>query len=174
MIFQRTCSLLATHYSLLVRSGKLPEKPDVILVEVTDIIDAVEKHREALEAHAEGVAAPDIGVVADGAEDGGIDHAAAADLDPFLVDLGQVAGFEIDLEARLGVPEVMWAEAGLGVLAEKRRENVVEQGLEVADRDVFVDVETLELMKIGRVGRVGGVTAVDASRGNDADRGARP
>ena len=47
--------------------------------------DAVEVHGEALEAHAEGVAAPDLGVVAHGGEHGGVDHAAAADLDPLLV-----------------------------------------------------------------------------------------
>ncbi len=61
---------------------------------MADVGDAVEHHGDALDTHAEGEAGDLFGVVGvvrgvelaaffgDGGEDGGVDHAAAEDLDP--------------------------------------------------------------------------------------------
>src|SRR4051812_40001285 len=117
--------MLATPHS--PRSGKLFQETEVVLIEVTDVIDAVHEHREALEAHAEGVPTPDISVVTDGVENRRIDHPTAADFDPFLLHLRKVPCREIDLEARLGVAEIVRAEAGLCLSPEQRGEDVVEQ-----------------------------------------------
>ena len=116
------------------------------MVEVADVIDAVEEHREAFDAHAERVAAPNVRVIADGLEHCRIDHAAAADFDPWPLHFREMRGGEVDFEAGLGVAEVVRAETRLGVFAEERREDVVEQRLQVADGDVLVDVEALELV----------------------------
>ena len=83
---------------------------------------------------------------------------------------GRCFARQIDLEARLGVAEIVRAETGLRVLAEQRGENVIEQRLQVAHRDVLVDVEAFELVEIRRVRGVGGVAAVNAARRDDADR----
>ena len=76
---------------------------------------------------------------------------------------------EIDLEAGLGVAEVVRAETGLRIFAEERGEDVVEERLQVADGDVFIDVETLELVEVGGVRGVGGVAAIHAAGRDDAD-----
>ena len=47
---------------------------------------------------------------------------------------------------------------------------VLDVGLEVGERDVAVDVESLDLVEAGAVGRVGGVAAVGSARGDNADR----
>src|SRR5690606_40026603 len=39
-------------------SGKLPQEAKVVLVEIADVIDAVDHHGEPFEAHAEGVSTP--------------------------------------------------------------------------------------------------------------------
>ena len=50
------------------------------MIEVTDVIDAVHEHGQSLEAHAEGITAPDFRIVADAFENGGINHAAYAEV----------------------------------------------------------------------------------------------
>src|ERR1043166_3425068 len=110
-------SLPATRYCL----GKLFQESQIVLVEIADVIDAVEEHREPLEAHAEGVAGPDFRIVAHGLEDRRIDHAAAADFDPLLLHLRQMRCAQIDFEARLGIAEVVRTETRLRLLAEQRR-----------------------------------------------------
>ncbi len=71
--------------SLLVQThAELAEAADVVLAEEAEIGDAVKHDGDALEAEAEGVAGVLLGIVADLAEDLGIDHAAAADFQPFL------------------------------------------------------------------------------------------
>src|SRR5690606_23811877 len=89
-------------------SGELAQETDVVVDEVADVGDAVQDHRQAVEAHAEGEAGHGLRIekqvaagLADGAEHGRIDHAAAGDLDPaVLASLG--LKLDVDLEARLG------------------------------------------------------------------------
>src|SRR6185437_15930260 len=61
---------------------KLLQEPQVVLVEEADILDAPLEEREPLDADAKREAGVAFGVVADGFEHGGMDHAAAEDLDP--------------------------------------------------------------------------------------------
>ncbi len=168
--FAATLSMLDSRSSLL-SSGKLPEESQVVLVEVADVIDAVEHHGEALEAHAEGVAGPGRGIIANGLIHGWVDHAAAADFNPLLVHLGQVPGGEVDLETGFGVAEVVRTEPRLGVGAEERGKDVVKQRLEVADGHVLVDIEAFKLVEVGAVGGIGGVAPERAAGRHDAHRG---
>src|SRR5690348_14665882 len=76
-------AMLATRCSpLSTFSGKLPEKPQVVLVKVANVIDAVEQHRQTLESHAECVAAPLVRVITDAGKNRRINQPAAANLDP--------------------------------------------------------------------------------------------
>ena len=138
-------------------SGKLLQEADVVLVKVADVIDAVEQHREPFETHAESITRPDFRIITDPGKNRGVNHAAATDFNPLLLNFWQMFRAQIDFEAGFGVAEIMRAETRLGIFAQKRFEDVIQQGLEVAHRDVFVDVQTFELMEISRVRRIGGI-----------------
>ena len=83
---------------------------------------------------------------------------------------GRCFAAEIHFEARLGVSEIVRTKTRLRVLAEQRREDVVEQRLQVAHRDVLVDVQALELVEVRAVRRIGRVAAINAPGRDDADR----
>src|ERR1700689_2131236 len=61
-----------------------PAEPDVAVVGVADLVDAVGEHQRALDAEPERETAVPVGVDAAGDEHPGVDHAAAGDLDPAL------------------------------------------------------------------------------------------
>src|SRR5262245_35441591 len=65
-----------------VASYKLSQEAEVVLEEEADVVDAVLQHGHALHAHAEGPPRDLFRVVADVAEDLGMDHARAEDLQP--------------------------------------------------------------------------------------------
>src|SRR5688500_14287675 len=109
---------------------ELFQKAEVVLIEVPDVIDAVEEHRQALETHAEGVAAPDFGIVAHTGEHRGINHAAAANLDPFLLHLREMIRTQVHFETWFGVTKIMRTETRLGVPPQQRCEDVIEQRLQ--------------------------------------------
>jgi len=136
---------------------------------ITDIIDAVE-HREALQAHAERIAGPNLGVIADAGKDRGINHTAAADFNPFFFDFRQMLGAQIHLKARFRVAKIVRAETGFRLLAQQRLKNVVQKGLQVANGDVLVHIEALQLVEICRMRGVGGIAPIDPARRNDPDR----
>src|SRR3954453_91434 len=94
-------------------------EPLVTLVEVADVGDAVPEHQRPLDAHAEREPAVAVGVHTAGDEDRGVDHAAAAPLDPALggadaaglaAGLGRGAAaleaLQVELCRRLGEREV--------------------------------------------------------------------
>ena len=97
-------------------------------------------------------------------------HAAAGDLEPFLAHLADERTAEIDLEARFGVGKVVWPESQLHFLAKQFLEDKLHRALEVANGDVFVDVQPLNLMKSGVVRGVCCVPAINAARHDDAHR----
>ena len=101
-------------------------------------------------------------------EDGGIDHAAAGDLDP-AVGGAEGAGFDVHLEARLGEGEEVRAEAELGVGAEELAEEEFERAFEVGDADAFGDVEAFHLVELREVRGVDLVAAIGGAGGDDAD-----
>jgi len=114
-----------------VALGELFEEAHIAGVEVADVGDAVEHHRDALDTHAEGKAGDLFGVVGvvgwvyfsalcgDGGEDGGVNHAAAEELDPAGVLALAAAGAaaedaaDLDVGTGFGEGEERWEEAGL-------------------------------------------------------------
>src|SRR5581483_10559318 len=86
--------------------SKLLEEAHVVLNEETDIAYPVFPHRDSFDAEAEGPAGIEFGVDADGFEDVGVNHAAAAELDP----LALVLEPDIHLGRWLGEGEEAGAE----------------------------------------------------------------
>ena len=153
----------------------MAEEAEVVFDEVADVGDAVEDHGEAVEAEAEGEAGDFGGIeegvfaaLADGFEDGGIDHAAAGDFDPAIL-FAFGFEFDVDFEAGFGEGEEVGAETDGGFGAEDFAEEVFEGALQVGEGDVFVDVEAFELIEDGEVSGVDFVAAVGGSGGDDAD-----
>src|SRR4051794_6066403 len=65
-----------------VPSSELVEEPRVVLVEQADVVDPVSTHAEPFDAQPEREPGDLVGVVADGPEDVGVDHAGPPHLDP--------------------------------------------------------------------------------------------
>ena len=97
---------------------ELIQEPQVVFVEQADVGDAVFAHSEAFDAEAEGPAGVFFAVDADGVEDVGVNHAAAAHLDPAFF-AGFVGQKQIDLGAWFGEGEEAGAEPPFGVAAEE-------------------------------------------------------
>ena len=129
----------------------------------------VAQHREALDAHAEGVALPARRVDAAGGQHVRVHHAAAEDLEPagLLADAaaGAVAehALDVDLGRRLGEREVRRPEAQAARLLEELLGEAGEHALEVREADVLVEHEALDLVEHRRVRHVR-VAAVDRAR----------
>ncbi len=160
---------------MVARCLELAEEAEVVFDEVADVGDAVEDHGEAVEAEAEGEAGDFGGVeegvfacLANGFEDGGVDHAAAGDFDPAIL-FAFGFEFDVDLEAGFGEGEEVGAEADGGFGAEDFAKEVFEGALQVGEGDVFVDVEAFELIEDGEMGSVDLVAAVSGAGGDDAD-----
>ncbi len=168
------------------RLGELIQEAHVAGVEEADVGDAVEDHGDALDAHAEGEAA-DVFVwggveaeaeafVADGSEDGGVDHAAAEEFDPagVFAFAAALAGAEdagdLYVGGWLGEGEEGGEEAGFDGRAEEGAHGVIEGALKVGERNVGSDGEAFDLVEDGRVGGVGGVVAVHLAGDDDAQR----
>ena len=168
-------------------SGELFQKAHVSAVEVAYVGDAVLDHGDALDTHAEGEAGDLFGVVGVvvgvgfaalfgySGEDGGVDHAAAEELDPagVLALAAALAAAEdagdLDVGGWFGEGEEAGEETGFDVAAEEGLHGVVEGALEVGEGDVGVDAEAFDLMEDWGVGGVSGVVAVDFAGDDDAD-----
>src|SRR6266566_1657994 len=93
----------------LILIWKLLEEPKVVLVEEPDVFDLIPQDRYAFDADAPGEARVCFGVIADRFEDGGMDHAAAENLEPAApfahLTTGAVArpATDVHFGARLGV-----------------------------------------------------------------------
>src|ERR1035441_9504691 len=146
---------------------ELLQKPHVILVEEADVSDAIADHRDALDAEAERPARPRFRVVADVLEDLGVHHAASGDLQPFLAHLAGQRAAEIDLEAGLGVAEVVRPEADARFRAHQFLEDKLHCALEVAHSNIPIHVKPFHLVERWVVGGVGVIAAIDAPRDND-------
>ena len=130
------------------RLCELFEEAHVARVEVADVGDAVLDHGDALDSHAKGEAGDLFGVVGvvsgvrscgaslgDGGEDGGVDHAAAEELDPAGV-FALAAAFaaaedagDLHVGAGFGEGEEAGEEAGFDVAAEEGLHRVIERSL---------------------------------------------
>src|SRR6478672_9521207 len=139
------CLCVAT----LVR--KLFQKPQVVLVEEPDVFHLVAQDRDTFDADAPGEAGVLLRVVADSLEDGGMYHAAAADLNPAGLLAHRAAGpvtlpaAQVDFRARLGIRK----EAGTEPDADRRREHLPrerqQRALQVGERNAFANHQGFDL-----------------------------
>ena len=111
--------------------GELLEEADVVLVIVADVIDALQNHRDPLDAHAECVASVDFGIDADSLEDFRIDHATAHDFEPLVAELTKIGREEVHLEAWLCEWKETRAQTSLSLGAENGLHEMIERGFEV-------------------------------------------
>src|SRR3954462_13276865 len=144
-------------------SSELFQEAQVVVVEQPDVRYPVLQRRDPLDPHAPGEALVALGVVAVLAhvlEHVGIDLAGAEDLDPALA-LAQraaravaqeavvaVEARDVALDARLGEREEVRAQAHAPLLTEDRARERQQRALEVAERDVLVDGQALDLLEL--------------------------
>ena len=102
---------------------ELAQEAQVVFVEDADIGKSEAQRRDAVDTHAEGEPLPFLRVVTDGAQDVGVDHAAAEHLDP------AVAGVGVQLRRRFGEGEIAGPQAGDGLRTEQRLGEVIEGSL---------------------------------------------
>src|SRR5688572_6325329 len=157
-------------------TSELAQEPEVVLPQEPERGQAMAEHGDALEAHAEGEAAPLLWVDAGETENVRVHHAGARDLDPARVPahraslaVAEEAG-DVRLEGGFREREVVRAEAHLALLAEERAHHVQERSLQVRQCDTPVDGEALDLVEDRRVRGIGGVAPVDASERDHVDR----
>jgi len=93
---------------------ELPQKPQIIFVKQTDIVDPIPDHGNPFDPEPERPARPNLGIIPDVFEHLRVDHSAAGDLQPFLPHLASQRAAEIDLKTRLRVTEIMRSEANPG------------------------------------------------------------
>ena len=140
----------------------------------------VAEHQRPVDAHAEREAGVALAVDAAGGQHPGVDHAAAAPLDPALAAAGAAGvgvdppadeAAQVDLGGRLGEREVRRPEPGRD--ARRRTSRAAKwssEPLRWAMRDALVDDEALDLVEHRAVGRVVLVGAEDPARADDVDR----
>src|SRR6185312_10276359 len=149
-------------------SGKLPEKPQIVLEERTQVGDAVAQHGEALHAEAKGEAGVALRIDAAVLQHVRMHHAAAEHLQPAaLAILGLPA--DVDLGRRLGKGEIAGAETHLEIAFEERADELGQGALEVGETGSLVNQQAFDLMEHRRVSLVR-IAAVDLARRDDADR----
>ena len=151
------------------------KESQIILPEIADVIDAVSQHGDALGAEAEGETGVALGVVAAVAQDVGVHHAAAADLQPAAAADGAAlaaAQKALHVEFRGGFGE--WEEARpetrTHVLSEQASGQVGERGLQVAEGDAFTHRDAFDLVELRLVARVGLFIAVTHPRQHQPHR----
>src|SRR5262245_53262432 len=140
--------------------GELVEEPHVVLDEEREIVDPEAHHRDPVDPEPEGEAGVALGIDADRLENGGMNHAGAAELEPPGLLAGAAALAEADpardveLAPRLDEREVAGAQADLDVVTEEHLPHRGARAPEVRHRDPLVDDERLELVEHRKVGGV--------------------
>ena len=135
---------------------------------MSDVIDPVQDHGHPLDSQAKGEPCPFFRIEIDQAEDLRINHSTPHDFDPFVAQFSQIRTLEIDLETGLGEREKARAQAGLELITKQFLEKIIEYALEILDRYLPVDVQTLGLVKVGRMGRIHRIPSEASSGGDDA------
>src|SRR5438105_9268408 len=164
-----------------VGSWELPQEADVVLEKDLDIVDAVLKHGETVDADPEGKATDFFRVVVDEAVDGGIDHAGAEEFNPsraFALRTRSPASDragsaaegtgDVKLDARLREGEIAGTETRLDARAEEFFYEILDSAGEITESDVGVNGEAFDLVEGERMRGVGIVTAIDLAGYDDA------
>src|SRR5579885_1401552 len=131
------------HYNQL--RLELAQETQIVSREEADLADAVLEHGDTLHAHAEGEAAIAFGIVADLAQQLGMDHAGAENFQPagMFAEAEALAIAEnaanIDLGAWLCEWEVAAAEAQVAAFAEHLTREPLKAPFKISHRTIFVN-----------------------------------
>ena len=161
---------------LALPQSELLEEADIVVVEETEVVDAVADHRKTFDTKAEGEAGDGFGIVADVLEDGGIHNARAADFNPAgaFADAAARAAADhatgVGFDGRFGEGEVMRAETDFRLVTEHVASEGGENAFQIGQRDVFIDIQAFDLVEGHAMCRVRRVAAIAATGADDADR----
>src|SRR6266496_488077 len=169
-------------------SPKLLQKSHIPLKEQLQIVQTILQHGDTVHTHAESEARNFLGIVTvvlHELGDIGIDHAAAEDFERSRLLAGTARLLlcsttalatpatnetrDEHLRAWFGERKERWAETGLHVGAEQRFHRVVERTFQIAEGDVRVNGEALDLMEHRRMAGVGRIVAMHLARNDDAN-----
>jgi hypothetical protein len=157
------------------RSCELPQKAQIILREQADVGNVEQDHRQAIHPETEGKTGPFFRVVSvivarliDGFQNGGMHHAAAANLDPLFATL-QSTRFYVDLETRFRERKIMRAKTHRRVGAEKFAQKKFERALQIGDALIFIYVKTFDLMKLAGMSGVDLIASVSRAGSDDSN-----
>src|SRR5579872_5241167 len=134
-------------------SGESTQKPQIVVEEQPQIVDAIAQHRQPLDAGAKRVAGVALRIDAAGFEHARMHHAAAGNLEPagLLADATACAAAEhagdVDLGGRLGEGEVRGTQPHGKILLEESLHEVVHDRLEVGEADTLIDEQALHLVE---------------------------
>src|SRR5262244_1574419 len=154
--------------------GELREEAHVVLEEQTDVVNLVLENGHPLHAHAEGPARDLLGIVAHVAQDVGVHHAGAQNLDPASMlaePAARAAALEaehVHLRGRFREGEERGTEAYARARPEHLAGEVIQGPLEIGHGDVAIHGEAFDLVEHGRVGGVGEVVPEDFAGADDA------
>ena len=93
---------------------ELPQEANVVLVKLANVADAVPAGADPFDPQAEGEAGDFLGIVADGPQHVGIDHAGPTHFDPAHA-AARIVPAHVDFDARLGERKERGAEADMDV-----------------------------------------------------------
>src|SRR5687768_7011843 len=156
---------------------KLLQEAEVVLVEQSDVVDAVFQNRDTLDPHAERESRITIGIVSDRFEHRRVHHTAAADFEPSraLADRAAAAmakhAADEDLGARFGIREEARANLHLCVRFEQLARERGQRALQIGHGDAVAYDESLDLLEHRRVRQVEVVAAIHLAGHDDTHRG---
>src|SRR5882672_12405975 len=148
---------------------ELPQEPHVVLKIKLQIVDVVFELRQTFDAQTEGEAGKSFRIIVDETINGRIDHPRAEQLNPtrLLADVAARTSAEyarrVDFNRRLGERKITRPQARLHFGPQKFAHEIFDRTLEIAERDVSIDGQPLNLVEHESVRRVGIVAAIDLS-----------
>src|SRR5256714_4728187 len=122
-----------------VFSCELPQKAQIILRKQADVGNVEQDHRQPIHPETEGKTSPFFRIISivparlvDRFENGGMDHAAATDLDP-LFSAPQGIRIPVDFATRVRVKKINWAKIHRGVGHEKLTHVKMQKAIRVGE-----------------------------------------
>src|SRR5579862_2852264 len=155
-----------------INISELLQEPDVVIEQQSNIVDAVAEHSNALDPHAESIAAVTLFFIPNEIIDIGIDHAAAKDFEPAGL-LAYPASFafaketcNIHLRARLGKREITGTETIFQIRTIELFCKGDKRSFQFAKCYAAIDVQTFDLMEQTVTARAYRLVAINASGDN--------
>src|SRR5829696_440307 len=133
--------------------GELTQETKIVAGKCAHIVDAGTHHRQTLDAESEGKAAVDVRVVADRAQDIGMDHAGSTHLQPTGPLADPAAGTATDgaidrkFNARLDEREEVAAEPDAPLRPEELAGYLGQSPFQIGHRDLPVDRQSFQLVE---------------------------